>query len=827
MDKSLPIDIYEERQSKYSRRTRGSSHRGVQDALILSRHERESLLMEWGVTFNEMIDAIRTNVKIKNQRRRTVNAIGTYDRIEEIMENTASKLKGKLKLKKNSTGNGTVVASYNHGAVVPTTTSRISSKQQRQKIRTLLHSNQIPPTNRSNIGTAGDVDGRRSDQLSIRSSISSDNSNSGSSSAFGGSSSDKVSNSTTTSTSNVAVCYDEKKYNHPLHKNQTDLASIDAISEANDFSTDIRTPASTIIDTDNEKQSNGDDLNTNPTTTAATNKSDTNSVNNNDTEKVASTLYDLDDEIEKAITALATEKKQEKKHRSSSFDDRGGNRNVIDDLIKPRRQLSNTATKVGVPPIIGVDIPRDVNLQRSMSIESGLTYDPHLLNTESNHSYGTAQQHNDDGISALAYDIDYDSNEFHDVNDDDDVTIPSKLLHDFNELMINDCHPNSMNTSKNRANELICGYVPASDMPSHNKEVQLQQTAADMPYQNMHNRFHQSCHLPMYNHTTEEQDTNIFNVIGDGVYDENYIADSNAVKSLMTESEYDESYLHITDHPLSPISELTGIDQFQNSFNSRSTASSYLYRKSHPEDGNFDKLQRDSSFWGICPGVHDEPQIRRVMMPVTITEDASLDPSPVNHFDVYPYDSSRMSEGHHSTTNRDNFRYQSEGVDEVNASTPYPNMIFSNHEMLPSKYNENMALPPHNTLRPVHAAAGLPIKNLTNSQHVGLTYQHRQHDVSINNGMMHHYSPTAMYPTANFPLPSSSYVPKVDSFVPTEWMNISENGNAQYPPNEHHATMYKYNIDPANAANTEKWDEYGFRLEPPPNSTTLLHKMMM
>jgi len=68
-------------------------------SLVLSRQDREQLLVEWGATFNEIIDAIRANVKAKHQRRRTVNAIGTYDRWEEVMENARSKIKRTLLLK--------------------------------------------------------------------------------------------------------------------------------------------------------------------------------------------------------------------------------------------------------------------------------------------------------------------------------------------------------------------------------------------------------------------------------------------------------------------------------------------------------------------------------------------------------------------------------------------------------------------------------------------------------------------------------------------------------------------------------------------------------
>lgn len=67
--------------------------------LVLTRQEREQLLVEWGATFHEIIEAIRANVKAKNQRRRTINSIGTYDRWEEVIENAGRKIKQTLLLK--------------------------------------------------------------------------------------------------------------------------------------------------------------------------------------------------------------------------------------------------------------------------------------------------------------------------------------------------------------------------------------------------------------------------------------------------------------------------------------------------------------------------------------------------------------------------------------------------------------------------------------------------------------------------------------------------------------------------------------------------------
>lgn len=92
MDKSVSLDEFEN--NKQWQPVRSSSE------LVLTRQDREELLMEWGATFHDIIEAIRANVKAKHQRRRTVNAIGTYDRWEEVMENASRKIKRTLTLKK-------------------------------------------------------------------------------------------------------------------------------------------------------------------------------------------------------------------------------------------------------------------------------------------------------------------------------------------------------------------------------------------------------------------------------------------------------------------------------------------------------------------------------------------------------------------------------------------------------------------------------------------------------------------------------------------------------------------------------------------------------
>ena len=72
--------------------------------MILSREEREALLLNWGASFHDIIESVRSNLKIKNQRRQTVTNLGKIERIEEAFESATRKLKSALLLRR-STGN--------------------------------------------------------------------------------------------------------------------------------------------------------------------------------------------------------------------------------------------------------------------------------------------------------------------------------------------------------------------------------------------------------------------------------------------------------------------------------------------------------------------------------------------------------------------------------------------------------------------------------------------------------------------------------------------------------------------------------------------------
>lgn len=68
-------------------------------ALVLSRSEREEILEDLGYSRSAIADAVRTNVKIKNNRRQTVHNLPVA-RLEEVAESAKRKLK-RVVLRKN------------------------------------------------------------------------------------------------------------------------------------------------------------------------------------------------------------------------------------------------------------------------------------------------------------------------------------------------------------------------------------------------------------------------------------------------------------------------------------------------------------------------------------------------------------------------------------------------------------------------------------------------------------------------------------------------------------------------------------------------------
>ena len=59
----------------------------------MSRQRREELLAYWGIPVHDVVEAIRNNIRVKNQRRQTVTNLGKVEKIEEAFENATRKIK--------------------------------------------------------------------------------------------------------------------------------------------------------------------------------------------------------------------------------------------------------------------------------------------------------------------------------------------------------------------------------------------------------------------------------------------------------------------------------------------------------------------------------------------------------------------------------------------------------------------------------------------------------------------------------------------------------------------------------------------------------------
>ena len=86
----MPLDDYEERKS-YRRRP-----------IVLTRSEREEILLNWGISFDDIIDSIRMNIRVKNQRRQTVTNLGKIEKLEEAFESATRKIKRALLLRRRT-----------------------------------------------------------------------------------------------------------------------------------------------------------------------------------------------------------------------------------------------------------------------------------------------------------------------------------------------------------------------------------------------------------------------------------------------------------------------------------------------------------------------------------------------------------------------------------------------------------------------------------------------------------------------------------------------------------------------------------------------------
>jgi hypothetical protein len=79
----LPLDHYEN-----TRPPRRSNFE-----MVLPRDIRQSMLRkEWGVTQSQIAAAVRANIKVKNQRRTTVNNLSKGSKVEEALEKASRKV---------------------------------------------------------------------------------------------------------------------------------------------------------------------------------------------------------------------------------------------------------------------------------------------------------------------------------------------------------------------------------------------------------------------------------------------------------------------------------------------------------------------------------------------------------------------------------------------------------------------------------------------------------------------------------------------------------------------------------------------------------------
>lgn len=62
--------------------------------MVLPRKVRQDMLRrEWEVTQRQIADSVRQNIKVKNQRKATVNNLGKATKMEEFMESAQRKIK--------------------------------------------------------------------------------------------------------------------------------------------------------------------------------------------------------------------------------------------------------------------------------------------------------------------------------------------------------------------------------------------------------------------------------------------------------------------------------------------------------------------------------------------------------------------------------------------------------------------------------------------------------------------------------------------------------------------------------------------------------------
>lgn len=71
--------------------------------LVILREERQAMLIEdWGISRIDIANAVRTTFKIKNQRRRSVNNLDNFQKLDMFFESAQRKLKRTLLFQKRT-----------------------------------------------------------------------------------------------------------------------------------------------------------------------------------------------------------------------------------------------------------------------------------------------------------------------------------------------------------------------------------------------------------------------------------------------------------------------------------------------------------------------------------------------------------------------------------------------------------------------------------------------------------------------------------------------------------------------------------------------------
>jgi hypothetical protein len=66
--------------------------------MVLSRSQREKILLDWGVPFHQIAEGTRTALRVKNQRRQTIVNSGKVAKLEETFEGASRRLKSALSI---------------------------------------------------------------------------------------------------------------------------------------------------------------------------------------------------------------------------------------------------------------------------------------------------------------------------------------------------------------------------------------------------------------------------------------------------------------------------------------------------------------------------------------------------------------------------------------------------------------------------------------------------------------------------------------------------------------------------------------------------------